>query len=110
MDFKEVKIEGYIPEEYINKLREELNAVGACKIGYYDNCMSIMRTWGYWRPLKGSSPFEGKVGEISSGEECKVEVRCKNEYVKDAIKAIKKVHPYEEPVYNIIPLINYMVE
>ena len=39
-----------------------------------------------------------------------MEVRCKIEYVKNAIKVIKKVHPYEEPVYNIVPLLNNIFE
>lgn len=106
MEFKEVKIEVFIPKEYVEALREELNKANACKIGNYDNCISVWEIKGYWRPLEGADPYLGTVGEVFEGEECKVETRCKIEYVKDAIKAIRKVHPYEEPVYNIIPIIN----
>lgn len=52
----------------------------------------------------------GKVGEICEGEECKVEVRCKMEYVKDAVEVIRRIHPYEEPLFNIIPIINDLFE
>ena len=31
MQFTEVKIEVFIPEEYIEMLRNELNKIGACK-------------------------------------------------------------------------------
>lgn len=110
MEFKEVKIEVFIPKEYVTALREELNKANACKIGDYDNCISVTEVRGYWRPLEGADPFKGTVGEVFEGEECKVETRCKIEYVKDAIKAIKKVHPYEEPVYNILPIINDLFE
>lgn len=106
MEFNEVKIEVYIPEEYIIKLRDELNRVNACRIGDYDNLLSITRVRGYWRPLEGTTPFNGKVGQINEGEECKIEIRCKREYIKDAIEVIKKYHPYEEPLYNIIPVVN----
>lgn len=106
MDVKEVKIEVFIPEDYVTALREELNKANACRIGDYDNCISVSQVKGYWRPLEGANPYSGTVGEVFEGEECKVETRCKIEYVKDAIKAIRKVHPYEEPVYNIIPIIN----
>lgn len=107
---KEVKIEIYIPSEFIVKLRDELNKVNAGKIGNYDNCISVVKVKGYWRPLEEASPYLGNIGEVSEGEECKVEVRCRMEYVKDAIKVIKKVHPYEEPVFNIIPILNDLFE
>lgn len=110
MEFNEVKIEIYVPEEYIIKLRDELNKVNACRVGDYDNCISINNVRGYWRPLEGSNPFNGEINEICEGEECKVELRCKREYVKDAIRVIRKIHPYEEPVINIIPIVNELFE
>lgn len=110
MKFNEVKIEIYIPEEYIIKLRDELNKLAVLKIGDYDNVMSMTNVQGYWRPCAGSNPFNGEVGRICKGEECKVEIRCKTEYVKSAIKVIRKIHPYEEPVINIIPIINDLFE
>ncbi|MGV8980933.1 cytochrome C biogenesis protein [Clostridium sp.] len=106
MEFKEVKIEIYIPKEFVIVLRDELNKINACRVGDYDNCISITNVMGYWRPLQGSNPYNGQIGEICSGEECKIEVRCKIEYVKTAVLIIKKIHPYEEPVFNIIPIIN----
>jgi hypothetical protein len=39
-----------------------------------------------------------------------VEVNCARELVKDALKAIRAVHPYEEPVINIILLANRLFE
>lgn len=110
MEIKEVKIEIFIPEEFIVKLRDELNKVKAGRIGNYDNCMSVTNVKGYFRPLEEASPYSGEVGEVHEGDEAKVEVRCKKEYVKDAIEVIRKVHPYEEPVFNIIPILNDLFE
>ena len=110
MEFKEVKIEIYVPKEYIIKLRDELNKVNACKIGDYDNVISITNVRGYWRPLEGSNPFNGEVGTVCESEECKIEIRCRREYVKNALKVIKEIHPYEEPLINIIPIINELFE
>jgi len=110
MLFKEVKIEIYVPEEYILKLRDELNKVNACRVGDYDNVIAITNVKGYWRPLVGSNPFNGEVGKVCEGEECKVEVRCKSEFVRNAIRVIKEIHPYEEPLINIIPIINDLFE
>jgi len=110
MEFKEFKIEIYIPEEYVIKLREALNKVNALKIGDYDNVISITNVRGYWRPLDGSNPFNGEIAKVCEGTECKMEIRCKREYVKDAITVIKKIHPYEEPMINIIPIANELFE
>jgi len=110
MEFNEFKLEIYVPREYILELRNRLNNVNACRVGNYDNCISITDVTGYWRPLKGSNPFNGEVDKICEGEECKIEVRCKREYIKDAIKTIKDIHPYEEPLINIIPIVNELFE
>ncbi|PCG19784.1 cytochrome C biogenesis protein [Brachyspira sp. G79] len=106
MDFKKVKIEIYIPEEYTDKLREALNNIGALGVGNYDNVMSVTKITGYWRPLKGANPFDGEVDKISKAPEDKVEFSTDIKNVENIIKVMKEVHPYEEPVMNIIPLIN----
>ncbi|MCH3964371.1 MAG: cytochrome C biogenesis protein [Clostridium sp.] len=105
MNSKNYKIETFIPEEYVDNLRESLNEIGALSIGgNYDNCMSVSKVTGYWRPLEGASPFEGEVGRISMEEECKVEFCCKSTVVKKAVETIKRVHPYEVPVINILSM------
>ena len=34
----------------------------------------------------------------------KVEVTCRAERVEETVAAVKAVHPYEEPVINVLPL------
>lgn len=107
MEFENYKIETFIPQNYVTKLRESLNKIGALSIGgNYDNCMSTSKTVGYWRPLEGANPFDGEVGKISCEEECKVEFCCRSKVLKQAVKTIKEVHPYEVPVINVIPIIS----
>lgn len=110
MEFQEVKIEIYVPINYIIPLRDALNEIGACKIGNYDHCVTVIQVSGYWRPLTGAVPFDGTIGEISHGQECKMEIRCKENYISQAIRVIRKIHPYEEPVFNIIPIINHLYQ
>ena len=43
-------------------------------------------------------------GTISTEPELKAEVTCRTERLEETLAAIKKVHPYEEPVINVIPL------
>lgn len=106
MDFKKVKIEVYIPEEYRDKLREALNNIGVLGVGNYDNVMSVTKVTGYWRPLKNANPFDGEINKLSKASEDKIEFATDINNVENAVKVIKEVHPYEEPVINIIPLIN----
>ncbi len=72
--------------------------------------MSYHPVMGTWRPLEGSEPYSGTVGEISCEPELKVEVTIRAERLRDTIRAIKNVHPYEEPVINAIPLIGTGLE
>jgi len=106
--YKWVKLEIYVPEEKLQDIRKALNKGGAGKIGQYDNCLSMYEVGGYWRPLEGSDPFEGEVGKVCEGRELKIEARCYIDNVKATIDEIIKVHPYEEPVINIVPLINHV--
>ncbi|ARC83920.1 cutA1 divalent ion tolerance family protein [Clostridium argentinense CDC 2741] len=110
MEFSLVKVEVFIPKEYINKLRYKLNEIGALTIGgNYDNCMSYSMVLGSWRPLEGANPFNGEVGEICEAEEAKVEFCCKRELIKAVVEVVKEIHPYEVPVINVLPIINGML-
>ena len=101
-----VKIEVFLPKEHIKPIVEAINRIGACRVGNYDHVASVGEVSGFWRPLEGSRPFSGALGEISEGTECRLEVRCPRELASAAVKEIKRLHPYEEPVINIIPLLN----
>lgn len=107
-NFTDVKLEIFIPQEYALTLRDELAKIGVGVMGKYDHCVALTPVRGFFRPMEGANPFEGKVGEINEVAEYKLEVNCKRELVKDSIKVIKRVHPYEEPLINVIPLANHL--
>ncbi|OAA26336.1 cytochrome C biogenesis protein [Kosmotoga arenicorallina S304] len=106
MEYEYVKFEVFIPKGFVDELRKKVNAAGACRLGNYDNCISYHPVTGYWRPLEGSNPYLGEVGKIEKGKEMKVEFICSKKYVDAVIKAIRDVHPYEEPMFFVIPLLN----
>src|SRR5688572_94121 len=109
-NFTQVKLEIFVPQEHALTIRDELAKIGVGVIGNYDHCVAIYPVQGYYRPLPGANPFDGEIGKISEAVEYKVEVNCKRELVNDAIKVIKNVHPYEEPLINIIPLANHIFD
>jgi hypothetical protein len=105
---QDYKIEIFIPEEFVPALREALADAGAGHIGNYDHCIAYTMVRGSWRPLEGADPYDGEIGKLSEGTEAKVEVNCAAENVPAALKAIRTVHPYEEPLINLIPLGNHL--
>lgn len=109
-NFTDVKLEIFVPQEYAPQIRDVLAGIGVGRIGNYDHCVAISQVQGYFRPLEGANPFEGEVGKISEGIEYKIEVNCRRELVNDAVRAIKRVHPYEEPLINIFPLVNHLFD
>ena len=109
-DFAELKLEIFVPQEYAFQVRDELAKIGVGRIGDYDHCVAMTAVRGFFRPLPGSDPFEGQEGKVSEVAEYKVEVNCKRELVNEAMKVIRSVHPYEEPLVNVIPLANHLFE
>ena len=103
-DFEYCKVEVYIPNAYLGKLCDAFNKLDVGHIGKYSECLSYSEVVSRWKPLNGSNPFIGNIGKLEEEKELKVEVTCKVEMVNKLIKEIKKVHPYEEPVINVIPL------
>ena len=100
-----VKIEIFIPCSHLEVLQEVLRSVGAGSYGFYDSAMSYSLVKGCWRPLEGANPYDGEIGVLKYADEYKVEVCVLNEDLTKTIDAIKKVHPYETPVINAIPLL-----
>ena len=99
------KLEIFIPESHLKLLQETLRECDAGHIGKYDSCMSYSHVVGTWRPLNGTNPYSGTIGTISEEPEIKAEVTCRIDDIDNIIEAVKKIHPYEEPVINAIPLI-----
>lgn len=98
------KLEIFVPESHLRQVQEALWSVDAGHIGRYDHCMSYSPVIGCWRPLSGTTPFLGEQNQLSVESELKVEVVCRTPQVDETVAAVKAVHPYEEPVINVIPL------
>ena len=65
----------------------------------------MLPSWEHGVRLPGRIPYIGKQDEISCEAELKVEVTILAEKLMETVAAVKTVHPYEEPVINVIPLI-----
>ncbi len=95
------KLSFFVPDEQLTEVKAAVFATGAGKIGDYDHCCWQVLGQGQFRPLKGSDPFIGNVGDIESVSEWKVELVCSDELITEAVSALKAAHPYEEPAYDV---------
>ena len=91
----------YVPKEHCEVVKEAMFQAGAGKMGDYDSCAWQTEGVGQFRPNDGSSPFIGELGKVERVEEYKVEIYCQERFLKDAIKALKEAHPYEEVAYGV---------
>ncbi|HOK03705.1 MAG TPA: hypothetical protein P5105_04580 [Victivallales bacterium] len=93
------KIEFYVPESDLEKVKDALFKAGAAVIGNYDCCAWQTKGEGQFRPLEGSNPYLGNLNKVEKVVEYKVELVCSDEKIKDVINALKESHPYETPAF-----------
>ena len=85
-------------------MKEALFAAGAGRYRLYDHCCWQVLGEGQFRPLVGSSPFLGKTGEVERVSEYRVEMLCEEKDCVVVTKALRSVHPYEEPAFDFVRL------
>jgi hypothetical protein len=102
---KLVKFVVFVPLSHLEKVRAAICAAGAGKIGTkYDCCTFSTNGVGTFRPLKGAKPFIGKTGRLEKVKEVRLETIVAMKDLKKVVAAMKMVHPYEVPAYDIYPL------
>ncbi|KAF8339354.1 GTP cyclohydrolase 1 type 2/Nif3 [Amanita rubescens] len=75
------------------------------KIGEYEQCAFISRGTGQFKATAAANPTLGTKGVLETVEEDRVEVLINDKGdVSKAIEELKKVHPYEEPAYDVYRL------
>ena len=100
-----VKLGIFVPLTHLEQIAVALHSSGAGSSEYYDNVLSYSLVKGRWRPLAGAKPYNGEIGQICEADEYKIEARCFAANLAQVIAAIKAVHPYEEPVINVLTLL-----
>ncbi|MBB3045847.1 hypothetical protein FHR99_000083 [Litorivivens lipolytica] len=96
----------FIPETHTEEVKTALFAAGAGRQGDYDCCAWQTLGQGQFRPLDGSKPFIGQQGEIETVAEYRVEMLCEESRLKAVVSALRDAHPYEEPAFEVIQLVD----
>jgi len=105
-NIKKVKIFVTVPKENLEDVRTAMCNAGAGIIGKYTYCSTTTKVTGTFIPSNEANPYIGLKNKMEYVEEEKIEVICDVDKVKNVIQELRKVHPYEEPAIDIIPLIN----
>jgi hypothetical protein len=106
VDIKRVKISVTVPDDDIAIIRGAVCKAGAGVIGDYDFCSNSCKVIGTFRPNEKANPYIGEKNKLEYVDGEKLEVVCDVKKVKNVISVLRKVHPYEEPAIDIIPLLD----
>lgn len=95
------KLVFFVPESHLETVKSAVFSEGAGCMGHYDCCAWQTLGQGQFRPLPGSAPFIGEQDQIAQVAEYRVEMVCADETIAQALAALRKAHPYEEPAYDV---------
>ncbi len=101
-----MKLSVFVPTSSCRMVCEAMWQAGAGQIGNYDRCAYMVDGRGTYRPLDGSTPAIGKVGQEHIEPETRIEVVFPANVSNRVIQAMLMAHPYEEPAFDIIKLEN----
>ena len=101
-----VKIIVTVPIENLENLRNAMCEENAGIIGNYSYCSTSTKCIGTFKPNDKANPYIGEKNKLEVFSEEKLEVVCDIDNVKKVISRLRKVHPYEEPEIDIIPLLD----
>jgi dinuclear metal center YbgI/SA1388 family protein len=100
-----VKLTVFVPPSHEEKVLETLLKFNSI-VGNYSDCSFRSSGTGSFKPLDGARPFIGKVGTREHTNETKIEILVRSQELGEALTDMLKAHPYEEPAYDIYPLLN----
>lgn len=105
MNKEVVSLVVYVPEMHGDIVRKALGEAGAGFVGDYKWCSFSMKGIFRYIPLSTAHPTIGKIGTLETVSEERIETVCYKKDLKRIMKAVNKVHPYEEVAYAVFPLV-----
>lgn len=100
-----VKLAVFVPKGFEEQVMEALFRFSGV-IGNYRDCSFRVDGTGTFLPLEGAKPFRGSEGRRECVDEARIEVLLRAADLGKATEALLAAHPYEEPAYDLYPLLN----
>lgn len=98
------RITTYVPIEDFDRLKEAVFKTDLASDGNYDNVALAYEVEGTFKPIAGAAPHIGKVGQPTRVKEKVFSFVCKAKDLCQAQTILRRVHPYEAPVIDIVLL------
>ena len=95
----------YVPDMHLDLTKTAVFNAGAGTIGNYEHCAWQVLGTGQFKPLKGANPFIGTLNALEQVAEWRVEMMVTPSVASEVLKALKASHPYEEPAFEFIQLV-----
>ena len=83
---------------------DALAAAGAGELGDYSRCAWTSTGIGTFTPGEGANPAVGRVGDVETLDETRVEMVLARHRRPDVVQALRAAHPYEEPAFDVLEL------
>ncbi|RZG79139.1 NGG1p interacting factor NIF3 [Acinetobacter sp. WCHAc060033] len=100
-----LKLIYYVPESHLESTKLAIFEAGAGGIGNYEHCAWQVLGTGQFKPVKGANPFIGELNTLEQISEWRVETIVTEDKAKSVAQALKASHPYEEPAFEFIQMI-----
>lgn len=101
-----LKIVVFVPETHADAVRRTIGDAGGGKIGNYSHNSFSIKGIGRFTPKKGAKPVIGRVGKLEEVKEERIEFVCERKNAMKVLRAIRKVHSYEEVAFDIYSLVS----
>jgi hypothetical protein len=99
------KLVVFVPPAALDALRDALFAAGAGRIGAYERCSWYTEGTGTFLGGEGSDPVVGERGREELVRELRLETVFPAERQDEVVAALRSAHPYEEPAFDVYPLL-----
>ena len=106
LEVKKIKVVVMVPAENLDAVRNAVCQAGAGLIGDYSFCTVATECISTFMGNKNASPSAGHKLQLETVNEIKLEAICTPENVKAVLRAIRDVHPYEEPGIDLYPMLD----
>jgi hypothetical protein len=99
------KLVVFVPPEALDPVRDALFAAGAGRIGAYERCSWYTEGTGTFLGGEGTEPAVGEAGREERVPELRLETLFPAERHEEVVAALRRVHPYEEPAFDVYELL-----
>lgn len=109
IEIKRCKLIVTVPLSHSDIVRKAVgDTLKAGKFEKYSHCSFSNVGTGRFLPLENAKAFIGEIGKFEEVQEERIEFgNVKIEDVKEVVKAMLDVHPYEQVVYDVYPLLDF---